>query len=73
MPDLLDGLPARADLLLHAAAQRHGDRPALVLGSRKVTYAELDAAVDRCAAVLRERFGAGERSWRSAPTCTPTW
>lgn len=59
MPDLLDGLPARADLLLHAAAQRHGDRPALVLGSRKVTYAELDAAVDRCAAVLRERFGAG--------------
>ncbi|MFE2451321.1 AMP-binding protein [[Kitasatospora] papulosa] len=59
MPDLLDGLPARADLLLRAAAQGHGDRPALVLGSRTVTYAELDAAVDRCAAVLRERFGGG--------------
>ncbi|MET9383885.1 AMP-binding protein [Streptomyces sp. NPDC002928] len=59
MPDLLDGLPARADLLLRTAARRSGDHPALVLGGRTVTYAELDAAVDRCAALLRERFGAG--------------
>ncbi|MEV8226608.1 AMP-binding protein [Streptomyces sp. NPDC079167] len=59
MTDLLDGLPDRADLLLRTAARRHGDRPALVVGGRTVTYASLDAAVDRCAAVLRQRFGAG--------------
>ncbi|MEV3932792.1 MULTISPECIES: AMP-binding protein [unclassified Streptomyces] len=58
-PDLPEMLPARADLLLRSAARRHGDRPALVLGTRTVTYASLDAAVDRCAAVLRDRFGAG--------------
>ncbi|MFE1595092.1 AMP-binding protein [Nocardia sp. NPDC058705] len=59
MPDLLGGLPARADLLLRAAARRSGDHSALVLDGDTVTYARLDAAVDRCAALLRERFGAG--------------
>jgi long-chain acyl-CoA synthetase len=37
-----------ADLLTDTA-RRHGDRPALVEGDRRLTWAELDAAVDRTA------------------------
>lgn len=35
--------------LLTATARRHGDRPALVDGDRRLTWAELDAAVDAAA------------------------
>ncbi|MGW5685408.1 AMP-binding protein [Nonomuraea sp. NPDC003754] len=43
-------------------AQRQGDHPALVEGTRVLTYAELDAASDRVAAGLRARgVGPGER------------
>ncbi|MFO0987118.1 MAG: AMP-binding protein [Alphaproteobacteria bacterium] len=37
---------------LHAAAQRHADRTALVGGGRRWTYRELDAITDRVAAAL---------------------
>ncbi|WP_103533385.1 AMP-binding protein [Streptomyces sp. SM11] len=58
MSDVLTGLPTRADLLLRASSRTGADRPALIVGSTKLRYADLDGAVDRCAAVLHTRFGA---------------
>jgi long-chain acyl-CoA synthetase len=40
---------------LIATAQRHPDRPALLLGDRQLSYAELDDLTARVAALLRER------------------
>ncbi|MDP3099054.1 MAG: class I adenylate-forming enzyme family protein [Phenylobacterium sp.] len=39
--------------LLHARALEHGDRTALVCGDQALTYAELDAVVERVAASLQ--------------------
>lgn len=42
--------------LVRAAAAEHPDKPALLHGETTVTWAELDAQVDRAAAALRERI-----------------
>jgi acyl-CoA synthetase (AMP-forming)/AMP-acid ligase II len=53
------GAPALSiDSLLLAGVEHHGDRPALVLGERELTYGELDAAVGRLAERL-EGLGTG--------------
>ncbi|HSP36606.1 MAG TPA: acyl-CoA synthetase [Frankiaceae bacterium] len=41
--------------LLHRSAQRYPDKPALIDGDRRLTFAEFDLAVDRTAAALAER------------------
>jgi fatty-acyl-CoA synthase len=41
--------------LLHRSARRYPDKPAVVAGDLRVTYAEFDAAVNRCAAALSAR------------------
>ncbi|UJR78708.1 (2,3-dihydroxybenzoyl)adenylate synthase [Sandaracinus amylolyticus] len=40
------------DRIVRAGATRHGDRVAVVCGERRVTYAELDARIDRMASSL---------------------
>src|SRR3990172_7939583 len=45
--------------LLHAAAQRHGPRPALIADDQPVTFAHLDDLVARCAGAL-EALGIGK-------------
>ncbi|RBY82874.1 acyl-CoA synthetase [Geodermatophilus sp. TF02-6] len=48
--------------LLHRTARRHPDKPAVVAGDLRVTYAEFDAAVNRTAHALAERgLGKGDR------------
>jgi fatty-acyl-CoA synthase len=41
--------------LLHRTARRHPDKLAVVAGELRVTYAEFDAAVNRCAHALADR------------------
>ena len=41
--------------LLHRTARRHPDKLAVVAGELRVTYAEFDAAVNRCAHALTDR------------------
>src|SRR5690242_11391154 len=41
--------------LLHRSARRHPDKLALVAGDLRITYAEFDAAVNRCAHALSAR------------------
>ena len=41
--------------LLHRTARRHPDKLAVVAGDLRVTYAEFDAAVNRCGRALSER------------------
>jgi fatty-acyl-CoA synthase len=48
--------------LLHRTARRYPDKPAVVDGDRRVTYAEFDAAVNRMAHALTTRgLGKGDR------------
>jgi long-chain acyl-CoA synthetase len=49
--------PIPVDGLLRRAARRWPDRLAIRTGEAAVTFAELDAAVDRCAAAVRELVG----------------
>ena len=41
--------------LLHRTARRHPDKLAVVAGEQRATYAEFDAAVNRCAHALADR------------------
>ncbi|MDN5916007.1 MAG: acyl-CoA synthetase [Pseudonocardia sp.] len=48
--------------LLHRTARRYPGKLAVVAGDRRVTFAEFDAAVNRCAHALAEKgLGKGER------------
>ena len=48
--------------LLHRSARRYPDKPALIDGDRRLTFAEFDRAVDRTAAALSARgLAHGER------------
>ena len=48
--------------LLRRTALRHPDKLAVVTGKRRVTYAEFDASVNRCAHALADRgLGKGDR------------
>jgi len=48
--------------LLHRTARRHPDKLAVIAGDLRVTYAEFDAAVNRCGRALSERgLGKGDR------------
>ncbi|MFJ8668712.1 fatty acyl-CoA synthetase [Streptomyces sp. NPDC093600] len=55
-------LTRTVDGVLRMSAQRVPDRIAVRYADRSWTYAELDAAVTTAAAVLRERYGLGERA-----------
>ena len=49
-------------IVLEDSARRHPDRPALVLGERALTYADVDATANRVANLLRSRgIGRGDR------------
>ena len=54
--------PGHIDAMFRAAAARHPDRDALVLGEERVTYRTLDAAVEAIAGNLTQRgFRKGDR------------
>ncbi|MEO8249163.1 MAG: putative sulfate exporter family transporter, partial [Burkholderiales bacterium] len=54
--------PTRLDQMLAESALAHGERTALVCGSTRLTYAELDAAVNRTANLLLSHgLKAGDR------------
>src|SRR3954465_11924454 len=54
--------------MLIETAKRHGDRPALRLGDRVVTYAALEDASARVAGLLRERgVAVGDRGGVMVP------
>lgn len=53
--DAFDGSPSphgRVETVFDAVVAEHGDHPAVVDGDRTLTYHELDAAADACAALL---------------------
>lgn len=57
--------------LLRRTALRTPDRPALVSGEIRWTYAELDALVNRTANAIADRgMGKGDSPW-SSPRATP--
>ncbi len=57
--------------LLHRTARRYPDKTGVVAGDRRVTFAEFDAAVNRCAAALS---GAGlSQGDRLALVCHNSW
>lgn len=64
-----DGVPQQLDIpaitlpqLLHEAASQHGDRTALIFYDHKISYLELELAVDRFARALRGMgIGHGDR------------
>src|SRR5262245_12222720 len=54
--------PAHIDAMFRATAMHHRDRPALVLGDRRVTYGALDAVAECVAGNLAARgFAKGDR------------
>ncbi|MDQ4119119.1 MAG: acyl-CoA synthetase [Actinomycetota bacterium] len=57
--------------LLHRTAQRYPDKIGIIAGDRRVTFAEFDAAVNRCAAALSDAGLA--RGERLALVCHNSW
>jgi len=58
VPAHLEIPPIRLDEVVRRAARTYGDRTALVFFGRRISFAELDRLVDRCAAGL-QRLGVG--------------